>query len=869
MRSIALLFCLVFVLSVGTLWFGSRAAPLAPQQEKGGSSSVMFIENVGQFGAGARFQSQSEIGTMFIAKDGALWFTVLEPWDAATLESIQKGEMEPPLRGGVNLRLSFVGANPHPQIEPFLPLTTSVNYLQGNDPAKWHTHVPVWGGVRYRELYPGIDLELTSVAHQPLRRFVVTDPQRAELAAIVLQIDGAEIRMTEEGHPLFQTSFGPMPLPMFEVQSVEPLALPAPHLTESGVQTPFQAPSDSIGLAPSPTTTLLPSNLHYSTLLGGADYDFAYAVAVDSDGSIYTGGLTESFDFPTTPGAFDPDVGTPLRVRDAYLTKFNPAGTMLDYSTYLQGDNTNQVNGIVVDDHGAAYVTGYTFSTDFPTTPTSPQPTFGGNVDGFLLKLSSDGSALEYGTYLGGNDVEIAWDLALGADGTVTVVGRTNSRNFPTTPDAYDRELGGTGNRFDIFVSKVVADGSAFVYSTYLGGEHTEDGWGVAVDDTGAAYIAGITGLGGTYPTTPGVFDPTPDFAAFVVTKLAPDGSDLIYSTGVGTQAENSASGDIILNMKNEVYVVGTVEISGFPTTAGAYDTECGSAGVGCGSPQNQGDGVLFQLNADGSEMIFGTFVGGNGLDSPYDLQLDADGNVYVIGIMNSTDVIPSSGAYRSSVTGCGLWKFNPTGSDLLHFATPPNQGCHAMALPASDVAVFAGYFFSSSTYETTPSAYDTTPNGESDAVAGRLLITLAATTATIPTTGGALLSHPDTTTYTFAPNPFTETVTLTHAPRHPLSLPPVAPLVTVGSPFVNYAIGTDGESALQPTQPYTLDIYYDPSPQEAGVRLYYWDGTTWIPESSAIVDPTTYHIHATPSRLGWWAVLRQPQQIYLPSIRH
>lgn len=868
MRSIALLICLVSALSIGALWVGSRAAPLAPQQENGGSSSVMFIENVGQFGAGARFQSQSEIGTMFIAKDGALWFTVLEPWDAATLESIQKGEMEPPLRGGVNLRLSFVGANPHPQIEPFLPLTTSVNYLQGNDPAKWHTHVPVWGGVRYRELYPGIDLELTSVAHQPLRRFVVTDPQRAELADIVLQIDGADGLTMEAGQVLLPTFFGIIPLPTFEVQSSTALFLPSPRLIDGVIHTPFQAASDSIGLAPSPTTTLLPSNLHYSTLLGGADYDFAYAVAVDSDGSIYTGGLTESFDFPTTPGAFDPDVGTPLRVRDAYLTKFNPAGTMLDYSTYLQGDNTNQVNGIVVDDHGAAYVTGYTFSTDFPTTPTSPQPTFGGNVDGFLLKLSSDGSALEYGTYLGGNEVEIGWDLALGADGTVTVVGRTNSRNFPTTPDAYDRELGGTGNRFDIFVSKVVADGSAFVYSTYLGGEHTEDGWGVAVDATGAAYVTGYTGLGGTYPTTPGVFDPIPDFLAFVVTKLTPDGSDLVYSTGVGTQAENEP-GDIVLNGKNEVYVVASVANPGFPATSGAYDTECGSAGVGCGSPQNQGDGVLFQLNADGSEMLFGTFLGGRSNDTAYEIHLDTEDNIYVIGRMESADVVPTNGAYRSPIGGCGLWKFDPTGGDLLHFTTPPNHGCTALALQADNVAIFAGYFFSSSTYETTPGAYDTTPNGESDAVAGRILITLAATTATIPTTGGALLSHPDTTTYTFAPNPFTESVTLTHAPRHPLSLPPVAPLVTVGSPFVNYAIGTDGESALQPTQPYTLDIYYDPSLQEAGVRLYYWDGTTWIPESSAIVDPTTHHIHATPARLGWWAVLRQPQQIYLPSIRH
>jgi hypothetical protein len=216
----------------------------------------------------------------------------------------------------------------------------------------------------------------------------------------------------------------------------------------------------------------------------------------------YVTGATSSADFPTTPGAFDITLGGPS---DVFVTKLNASGSALIYSTFLGGTGLDRGIDIAVDGRGRAYVTGETSSADFPTTPGAFDITLGGPSDVFVTKLNASGSALVYSTFLGGSDSDAGLGIAVGTRDRAYVTGETRSADFPTTPGAFDRTLGGSN---DAFVTKLKASGSALVYSTFLGGSNLDLGFGIAVDGEGRAYVTGIT-ASPTYPTTPGAFDTT------------------------------------------------------------------------------------------------------------------------------------------------------------------------------------------------------------------------------------------------------------------------------------------------------------------------------------------------------------------------
>lgn len=824
---------------------------------------IPIIENVGQFGTGALFQSDSELGTMFVAKD-ALWLTILEPSPVIAERDLFDATAQAGARRGVHLRLSFVGSNPTPTIEVSDPLTSSINYLRGNDPEQWHTDVPVWGAVRYVDLYPGIDLELSSRDGLPVRRFIVRDPLRANIQSIALQVEGANAIAVSENGIEITTDFGKYTFPFFEMTEVG---------REGGVPNPAQVSADTIHfpirasdvrtLSPMGDNLLLPSNLYYSTLLGGSEIDNGLAVTVDQQGAIVVAGYTESFNFPTTPGAFDPTT-TGYYARNGFITKFNESGTALDYSTYIDSGNTTRVHAIAVDGNGQVYAAGYTRGDDFPTTPNSPTPGFGGVIDGFVLKLTPTGNALVYSLLLGGEKGDYVQDMTLLSDGSVIVTGVASGLGFPVTLGAYDTN--NSIERITAFVTRVAPDGSSLVYSTLLGGSFGADGYGIAVDSSGNAYVMGTTDSN-DFPTTPGAYDSTPiSLLQYFVTKFTPDGSDLVYSTVVNGMSAPLLRHDIAVDQYGAAYVATHVYNPSFLATPSAYDTECGYNGIGCGNPQNSTDGVLFKLNPAGSEMVYGTYLGGSGTDdSARQLVVDDDGNAYVVGIMDSPEVQISIGAYNYPNSGGAIWKINADGTELLQLSR-----CYsglALAIEADDVALCAGYSYGD--YETTTNGYDTTYNGAADVTVARILMPDPATTATLSVSGGVLTSPIDGTTYNFPANVFTETVVFTHAPRHPLSLPPVAPRVTIGHTFVNYAIGSN--SALQPRHPYTLQIEYDAgnfSIDETTLELFFWNGMGWEAEPTAILNPTNNLITATPDRLGWWAVTGASHRRYLPSVK-
>ncbi len=268
--------------------------------------------------------------------------------------------------------------------------------------------------------------------------------------------------------------------------------------------------------------------LLYSTYLGGTSSDTGLGIALDKDYFAYITGVTESNNFPTTAGAFDPTFNGN---GEAFVTKLNSVGTALIYSTYLGGTNGDQGRAITVDTEGNAYITGGTFSNNFPTTAGAFDPIYKGNGDAFLTKLNSVGTNLIYSTYLGGTSLDFANGITVDYAGNAYVTGQTQSSDFPTTSGVFDPAFNGNG---DAFVTKLNSDGTSLIYSTYLGGTSEDNGTKIAIDIMGNTYITGTT-FSNDFPTTIDALDPTynGNGDAFV-TKLNSDGTSLIYSTYLG-----------------------------------------------------------------------------------------------------------------------------------------------------------------------------------------------------------------------------------------------------------------------------------------------------------------------------------------------
>jgi YD repeat-containing protein len=432
----------------------------------------------------------------------------------------------------------------------------------------------------------------------------------------------------------------------------------------------FPATPGAYQLTPSPTATTTAyvtklsgdgSQLLYSTFLGGGSRNTGIEVAVNALGEIYIAGHTTSPDFPITPGAAQTLFkGGPTAdaAFDAFVTRLNASGNALLYSTFLNSRGRDFVTGLKLDAAGNAYVTGSTYGDDFPVTagafqttfnrPTTPENDY--LVNGFVTKLSASGTSFIYSSYLSGSLDEFTepFDIAVDNGGHAYVVGYTSQTDFPTTPGAFQSTKSFQFN--GAFVTKFKPDGSGLVWSSFLAGEYENFGQAIAVDDEGHAYVTGWTS-GSNFPTTPGAFQTTfqvgtdPEgfsFKSGFVTKVKPDGSGLVWSTYLGNTNYSEGRAIAIDNARN-VIVSGRTTDNTFPVTPGAYRT----------SRQYDSATHLSKLKADGSQLLYGTFLASSNSSTARALAVDSTGNAYVGGNLSgaSLDFSPTTGALQTSTT--------------------------------------------------------------------------------------------------------------------------------------------------------------------------------------------------------------------------
>ncbi len=607
-------------------------ATRARVSESYGKLPLSFEANEGQQDRQVKFLSRGSGYNLFLSNRETV-LVLSKPEKPATppARKATRSQKKPKGQSTV-LRTQLVAANPEAKVTGEQELPGKVNYLIGNEPSKWRTNVATYAKVRYEQVYPGIDLVYYGNQRQLEYDFVVAP--KANPARIRLRVAGArKMYVNGKGQLVVKTAGGAVRWNKpeiyqevdgqhrsvkgkyvlrrghdlgFEVAAydtarpliIDPTLVYSTYLGGSGEDDGQGIAVDTSGNAyvtgrtlssDFPTTagafqttyggggydafvTKLNStgtNLLYSTYLGGSGDDRGQGIALDSSGHAYVTGQTLSSDFPTTPGAFQTTLGGS---HDAFVTKLNSTGTNLLYSTYLGGSIPDYGNGIAVDTSGNAYVTGYTSSSDFPTTPGAFQTTYT-YVDAFVTKLNATGTGLLYSTYLGGSGGDLGWGIAVDTSGNAYVTGQTqSSTDFPTTAGAFQTTYGG---REDVFVTKLNSAGTNLLYSTYLGGSDFDYGNGIAVDSSGNAYVTGVT-YSDDFPTTAGAFQTTHRGGGYsrdaFVTQLNSTGTALLYSTYLGGGSEDYGNG-IAVDTSGNAYVTGSTQSSDFPTTAGAFQT--------------------------------------------------------------------------------------------------------------------------------------------------------------------------------------------------------------------------------------------------------------------------------------------------------
>jgi len=588
------------------------------------------------------------------------------------------------------------------------------NYFIGHDPSQWRIDIPHYRKVRYEGVYPGIDLVyygnegqleydflLRPEADPSVIRLALEGADRVEINGdgdLIINAHGGEVRLKK---PLV---YQEMEGKRVEIEGGYRLHSNPPAQTETLTEPRTWVASFEVASYDREWPLIIDPVLVYSTYLGGSNMDRAQGIVVDSLGSAYITGFTESANFPIA----SPYQGTQGGNWNVFVTKLAASGSSLVYSTYLGGSGDDRAWGIAVDGSGSAYVTGSARSTNFPTMSAYQGSHGGGVTDAFVTKLAPSGSSLVYSTYLGGTADDGALAIAVNAAGNAYVAGSTTSTNFPTAFPYQGSNAGGT----DAFVAKLGPSGNSLVYSTYLGGTSHDSAAGIAVDASGNAYISGET-FSLNFPTV-SAFQGDPgdgNWDAFVA-KLGPSGNSLVYSTYLGGDGHDSAA-SIAVDTSGSAYVTGSTRSSNFPT---AFPYQGSMAGW---------DVFVTKLAPSGSSLVYSTYLGGSNTDAGNHIAVDGSGNAYIAGHTFSAN-FPTASPIQGDLAGdrdAFVAKLAPLGNSLVYstyLGGSAGDAAFGIAVDTSGNAYVAG--LTESTNFPTASPYRGTQAGGGDAFVAKIV---------------------------------------------------------------------------------------------------------------------------------------------------
>jgi hypothetical protein len=424
-------------------------------------------------------------------------------------------------------------------------------------------------------------------------------------------------------------------------------------------------------------------------LVGGAGFNAATAIAVDSTGAAYIAGYTDSYNLPTA----DPEQNFNAGSDNAFVAKLNPAGSSLVYCTYIGGSADDRAYGIAVDSTGAAYLAGSATSQNFPTEHPE-QSSLEGARNAFVLKLSPAGNTLVFSTYLGGSGSDTANGIAVDAAGNSYVVGDTTSLNFP----ASGFQTGYHGSQ-DAFVTKISPSGGSLLFSTYLGGSSADHGAAIAVDSSYTVYVTGST-YSADFPVANAYQGSIGGGMDAFIARLSSNGNALLFSTYLGGSAGSvsypeTAQG-IALDTAGDAYVVGVTSSSNFPLLSALQPQLLGEM-----------DAFVAEFSSSGS-LLYSTYLGGSGVDVGNAIAVDSSGAAYVAGYTFSTD-FPVVGGFQTALGGgCDAFmaKLGPAGASLVYSTYLGGSGSDTatgIAVDASGNVYLSGWTFSNNFPVVTP----------------------------------------------------------------------------------------------------------------------------------------------------------------------
>ena len=764
-----------------------------------GKLPLSFEENQGQSASEVRYLSHGSGYELFLMpQEAVLALQSNVPHDFSPLHRMATHrDLRKARRAGqvTAIRMRLEGANPDARIAGMDKLPGRTNYFIGNDPNQWHTDVPSYAHVRYSGIYPGVDLVFYGNQRRLEYDFVVAPG--ADPKAIAMKVDGArKMRINSHGDLVLSVAGG-------EVELLKPVVYQNVNGERREIAATYTLTGNNraafnVGSYDRSQPLILDPVLNYSTYLGGSAGDVGFAIAVDGSGNAFIAGETFSTDFPPGTKVYSSTSPSPNNGA-SFVAELNPAGTQLLYSTYLAGTNSNQfesANGIAVDSGGKIYVTGGTFSNNFPTTSSGFKNGMNaGAVNGtsYIAKLDpavNGPTSLLYSSYIGGTNGtglfggDFGQAIAVDANGIAYVAGYTDSTpsttvsslpNFPIV-NGFQTTLNSTnGNAFLAKIDTTKSGSPSLIYSTYVGGagahaaplpallQFGEEAFGVAIDGNGNAYIAGATSST-DFPTSGNARFPNPppnntQGTGFVtrIDTTQIGAASKIYSTYLGGAVFDEALA-IALGPSNVAYVTGTTNSNGFPVTPGAFDTSGAASGRAFVS-------LIDTTLAPVPSLKYSTFLGGTGSDTGFGIRADAQGNAYVAGTTSSVDfpfppkvsiVGGFQATYPTGAKSVGfISKLNPAGggsTDLLYstyFGGVGNaaNGDHIFAI-AIDTSSPANAYVTGQTYSTAatfpvfptaaPTAFQPTLNGTSDAFVAKLTpiptLAVAPTTLSFPT---------------------------------------------------------------------------------------------------------------------------------------